>query len=133
MFIKTFLISTLVIYLGLFLGYFQHEQKLLIDSYSLIRKPYLHYIPNVIGEDNECIILLSFIAFMALGYIRGLKIVAMTLFIYHVPFQMLKGEYERHFNTSNNTFDIVNTATGAFVMILSIAELINAKPIMRKP
>ena len=75
--------------------FYKTERGEVLSAYSYYRDQFI--VPKVLDKEFELIILYGLVAFMTIGYVAGLRKSMFVLFLYHVPFQMVKGEYERSF------------------------------------
>ena len=106
-------------YFGAVAYFFLTEKDLLISSVNT-------YAPVEVGS-IETASVLGLLAFMTLGYLRGLKKLIFALFTYHVPVKLLRGEYERYFTEAGQGQNIFTIILGLLLLAMSAAGFVGLK------
>ena len=128
--------AVLSIYSYLVYLFYSHEKQILLAGYVQQRDLYIARETTPLGViENEVAIILGLISFMALGYISGIKKAAFTLFLYNVPFKMLRGEYEKGITTDgklSTSSDPIVVGLALFLTVFGALELFDYGKIRQK-
>jgi hypothetical protein len=85
-------------------------------------------------NDTLLISLLGIVGMLTLGIIGGGRQLVFTAFTYHVPYIMLKGQYESYFvDVSTSKTDYVILFVGSYLMTFCLIEFIKPFINQRKP
>jgi len=82
-------------------------------------------------NDYLLMAIMGLVGLMTLGIIGGGRKLAFALFLYHVPYSILKGEYESYYvEVTGNKRDKVMLFVGCYLFAFSVIEFI--KPLLNK-
>jgi hypothetical protein len=76
-------------------------------------------------DDYSLVAILGVVGIMTLGIIGGARKLAFALFLYHVPYSILKGEYESYYvEITGNKRDKVMLFVGCYLFVFSAIEFL---------